>query len=105
MGIIIIILLLGILVTYEWNKAFTKSEKIKQGGEIKDKFPITKDTPPLKIVVYTLANYLLVAWACLTIAFLIAGAVETFIPKHLIIKHMSGGGIKPYLVGSLVVVK
>jgi len=34
-GIIIILLLLGTLVTYEWNKAFTKSEKIKSGEEIK----------------------------------------------------------------------
>ena len=56
-GGLIIILLLGTLVTYEWNKAFTKSEKIKQGEEIKDLFPITEDTPPLKIIVYTLANY------------------------------------------------
>ncbi|ODS38466.1 MAG: hypothetical protein A7316_07875 [Candidatus Altiarchaeales archaeon WOR_SM1_86-2] len=99
-GGIIIILLLGTLVTYEWNKAFTKSEKIKQGEEIKDPFPITRETPPSGIVFHTLANYLLAAWACLTIAFLIAGAVETFIPKSLIIKHMSGGGIKGYFVGA-----
>lgn len=99
-GVVVIILLLGTLVTYEWDKAFTKSEKIKQGEELKDLFPITQDTPPLKIIVYTLANYLSAAWVCLTIAFLIAGAIETFIPKHLIIKHMSGGGIKGYLVGA-----
>ena len=99
-GVIIILLLLGTLVTYEWNKAFTKSEMIKQGEEIKDLFPITEDTSPVMIILYTLVNYLLAAWACLTIAFLIAGAVETFIPKSLIIKHMSGRGIKPYLVGA-----
>ncbi|ODS35085.1 MAG: hypothetical protein A7316_03955 [Candidatus Altiarchaeales archaeon WOR_SM1_86-2] len=99
-GGIIIILLLGTLVTYEWNKAFTKSEKIRQGEEIKDPFPVTEGTPALMVIFYTLANYLLAAWACLTIAFLIAGAMETFIPKPLIIKHMSGRGIKPYLVGA-----
>ncbi len=98
-GGIIIILLLGTLVTYEWNKAFTKAEKIKQGKEIKDPFPISEGIHPLEIIFYTIANYLLAAWACLTVAFLIAGAFETFIPKSLIIKHMSGSGVKGYLVG------
>ncbi|NCN64587.1 MAG: permease [Candidatus Altiarchaeum hamiconexum] len=99
-GVVIILLLLGTLVTYEWNKAFTKSEKIKMGEEIKDPFPITGQTPALMVVVYTLGNYILAAWLCLTIAFLIAGAVETFIPKQLIIRHMKSSGIKGYLVGA-----
>ncbi len=99
-GIIIIVLLLGMLVTYEWNKAFIKLEIVKQVGELKDPFPVTEETPPLMIVFYTLGNYLLAAWACLTAAFLIAGAFETFIPKSLIIKHMNSKGIKGYLVGA-----
>lgn len=99
-GVVIIILLLGSLVTYEWSKAFTKAQEAEHGKEIKDPFPVTKSTPPLEIVLYTLANYLLAAWACLTIAFLIAGAFETFLPRSLIIKHMSGKGIKSYLVGA-----
>lgn len=86
-GIILILLILGILVGYEWYGAFKKSQLIEQGIFQKEPFPINPGTPWYLIPFYTLLSYLQKAWFCLGMAFLIAGAVQTFIPKELIIKY------------------
>jgi len=99
-GIILIFLILGILVSYEWYGAFKKSKLIEQGIYPKEPFPIQPDTPWWKVPFLTLLQYLTKAWFCLGMAFLIAGAVETFIPKELIIKHLGKRSPKAYFIAA-----
>ncbi|NMB92046.1 MAG: permease [Parcubacteria group bacterium] len=99
-GIILIVLILGILVSYEWYGAFKKSHLIEMGIYSKEPFPITSGTPWYLIPFYTLLSYLQKAWFCLGMAFLIAGAVQTFIPKELIIKHLGKRSAKAYLMAA-----
>jgi len=99
-GIILIFLILGILVSYEWYGAFKKSKLIEQGNYPKEPFPIQPDTPWWKVPFLTLLQYLTKAWFCLGMAFLIAGAVETFIPKELIIKHLGKQSPKAYFIAA-----
>ncbi|MEM5871328.1 MAG: permease [Candidatus Aenigmatarchaeota archaeon] len=101
-GLLLILFLLAILVIYEWNSAMIRSKMLEEGKPLPpDPFPITLETPWWLIPFYTLGNYLSKAWICLTIAFLIAGAIETFIPKQLIIKHLSNKNIKSYLIAAV----
>ena len=99
-GVILIFIILGTLVSYEWYGAFKKSRLIEQGIYSKEPFPITPGTPWYLIPFYTLLSYLQKAWFCLGMAFLIAGAVETFIPKELIIKHLGKRSAKAYLIAA-----
>lgn len=99
-GIVLIFLILAILVGYEWHGAFAKSELIKQGIYPKEPFPILPGTPWWKIPFLTLLSYLKKAWFCLGMAFLIAGAVETFIPKELITKNLGKKSLKAYFVAA-----
>lgn len=99
-GIILILLILGILVGYEWYGAFKKSRLIEQGIFPKEPFPILPGTPWWKIPFLTLLSYLTKAWFCLGMAFLIAGAVQTFIPKEMIIKHLGRRSIKAYFIAA-----
>jgi len=101
-GMLIIFLLLASLVVYEWNSALTRSRMLEEGKPLPpDPFPVTAETPWWLIPLYTLGNYISKAWVCLTVAFLIAGAMETFIPKQLIIKHLSSKSIKAYFIAAL----
>jgi len=99
-GIILILLILGILVGYEWYGAYKKSKLIKKGIFPKEPFPIQPKTPWWQIPFLTLLQYLTKAWFCLGVAFLIAGAIETFIPKELIIKHLGRRSPKAYFIAS-----
>ena len=99
-GIILILLILGILVGYEWYGAFKKSQLIEQGIYPKEPFPIEAGTPWWKIPFLTLLSYLTKAWFCLGMAFLIAGALQTFIPKELIIKHLGRRSVKAYFIAA-----
>jgi len=99
-GIILIFIILGTLVSYEWYGAFSKSRLIKQGIYPKEPFPVLPGTPWYEIPFLTLLSYLEKAWFCLGMAFLIAGAVETFIPKELIIKHLGKRSPKAYLIAA-----
>jgi len=99
-GIILIFIILGTLVSYEWYGAFKKARLIEMGVFPKEPFPITPGTPWYLIPFYTLLSYLQKAWFCLGMAFLIAGAVETFIPKELIIKHLGKRSFKAYLIAA-----
>jgi len=99
-GILLILLLLAILVGFEWYGAIQKSGLIKQGIFPKEPFPITPGTLWYLIPFYTLLSYLQKAWFCLGMAFLIAGAVQTFIPKELIIKHLGKRNPKAYLIAA-----
>jgi len=99
-GIILILLILGILVGYEWYGAFKKSQLIEQGIYPKEPFPIQPNTPWWEIPFLTLLQYLTKAWFCLGMAFLIAGAVQTFIPKELIIKHLGRRSTKAYFIAA-----
>jgi len=99
-GLILIFVILGILVGYEWRSAFIKSSLIEQDIYPKEPFPVTPGTPWYLIPVYTLLSYLQKAWFCLLMAFLIAGAVQTFIPKELIIKHLGRKSPKAYLIAA-----
>jgi uncharacterized membrane protein YraQ (UPF0718 family) len=99
-GIILIFIILGVLVSYEWYGAFQKSRLIEMGIYPKEPFPITPGTPWYLIPFYTLLSYLQKAWFCLGMAFLIAGAVETFIPKELIIKHLGKRSFKAYFIAA-----
>jgi len=99
-GVILIFIILGTLVSYEWYGAFKKSRLIEQGIYPKEPFPIAPGTPWYLIPFYTLLFYLQKAWFCLGMAFLIAGAVETFIPKELIIKHLGKRSPKAYLIAA-----
>jgi uncharacterized membrane protein YraQ (UPF0718 family) len=99
-GIILILLILGILVGYEWYGAFKKSQLIEQGIFQKEPFPINPGTPWYLIPFYTLLSYLQKAWFCLGMAFLIAGAVQTFIPKELIIKYFGKKNPKAYFIAA-----
>jgi len=99
-GIILIFIILGTLVSYEWYGAFKKSRLIEMGIYPKEPFPITPGMPWYLIPFYTLLSYLQKAWFCLGMAFLIAGAVETFIPKELIIKHLGKRSLKAYLIAA-----
>ena len=99
-GIILIFIILGILVSYEWYGAFKKSRLIEQGIYPKEPFPITPGTVWYLIPFYTLLSYLQKAWFCLMMAFLIAGTVETFIPKELIIKHLGKRSFKAYFIAA-----
>ena len=99
-GVILIFIILGTLVSYEWYGAFKKSRLIEQGIYSKEPFPITPGTPWYLIPFYTLLSYLQKAWFCLGMAFLIAGVVETFIPKELIIKHLGKRSAKAYLIAA-----
>jgi len=99
-GVILIFIILGTLVSYEWYGAFKKSRLIEQGIYPKEPFPIAPGTPWYLIPFYTLLSYLQKAWFCLGMAFLIAGAVETFIPKELIIKHLGKRSPKAYLIAA-----
>jgi len=95
-GILLIVILLVILVGYEWSGALKKSELMKQGILPKEPFPIGPETPYWLIPFYTLLSYIGKAWFCLGMAFLIAGAVQTFIPKESIIKHLGKRSPKAY---------
>jgi len=99
-GIILILLIFGILVGYEWYGAFKKSQLIEQGIFQKEPFPINPGTPWYLIPFYTLLSYLQKAWFCLGMAFLIAGAVQTFIPKELIIKYFGKRNPKAYFIAA-----
>jgi hypothetical protein len=99
-GIILILLILGILVGYEWYGAFKKSKLIEQGIYPKEPFPIQPNTPWWEIPFLTLLQYLTKAWFCLGMAFLIAGAVQTFIPKEMIIKHLGRRSPKAYFIAA-----
>jgi hypothetical protein len=88
------------LSSYEWYGAFKKSKLIEQGIYPKEPFPIEPDTPRWKIPFLTLLSYLTKAWFCLGMAFLIAGAIETFIPKELIIKHLGRRSTKAYFIAA-----
>ncbi len=99
-GITLIILLLSILVVYEWSGAMKKSKLIEQGIYPKEPFPISPDTPKWQVPFYTLLSYGQKAWFCLLFAFLIAGALQTFIPKELIIKHLGRKSTKAYFIAA-----
>ena len=99
-GIILIFFVLAILVGYEWYGAIQKSRLIEQGIYPKEPFPVTPGTPWWKIPFLTLLAYLTKAWFCLGMAFLIAGAVQTFIPKEMIIKHLGRRSIKAYFIAA-----
>jgi len=99
-GLILIFVILGILVFVEWHNAFVKTRLIEQGIFPKEPFPISPGTPWYLIPFYTLLSYLAKAWFCLGMAFLIAGAVETFIPKEMIIKHLGRKSPKAYLIAA-----
>ena len=99
-GVILIFIILGTLVSYEWYGAFKKSRLIEQGIYSKEPFPITPGTPWYLIPFYTLLSYLQKAWFCLGMAFLIAGAVQTFIPKELIIKYLGQKKKSAYLIAA-----
>lgn len=99
-GLILILIILGILVFVEWRNAAIKIHLIEQGIFPKEPFPITAGTPWYLIPVYTLFSYLQKAWFCLGMAFLIAGAVQTFVPKELIIKHLGKKSPKAYLIAA-----
>jgi len=99
-GIILILLILGILVGYEWYGAYKKSKLIEKGIFPKEPFPIQPETPRWQIPFLTLFQYLTKAWFCLGMAFLIAGAIETFIPKELIIKHLGRQSPKAYFIAA-----
>ena len=99
-GIILIFLILATLVGYEWYGAFSKSRLIKQGIYSKEPFPVLPGTPWWQIPFLTLLSYLEKAWFCLGMAFLIAGAVETFIPKELIVKHLGKRSFKAYFIAA-----
>lgn len=99
-GLILILLILGILVFVEWRNAFVKTQLIKQGIFPKEPFPIDPSTPWYLIPFYTLLSYLSKAWFCLGMAFLIAGAVQTFIPKEMIIKHLGRRSSKAYFIAA-----
>lgn len=99
-GLILVFLILGILVFVEWHNAFIKSKLIEQGVFPKEPLAINASTPWFLIPFYTLLIYLEKAWFCLTMAFLIAGAIETFIPKEMIIKHLGRKSFKAYLIAA-----
>ncbi len=99
-GIILIILILGILVSYEWYNAIQKTRLIEQGLYPKEPFSINPQTPWWQIPFLTLLSYLTKAWFCLGMAFLIAGAVQTFIPKEIIIKHLGQRSFKAYFIAA-----
>ena len=99
-GVILILLILGILVGYEWYGAFKKSRLIEQGIYPKEPFPVLPGTPWWQIPFLTLLSYLEKAWFCLGMAFLIAGAVQTFIPKELIVKHLGKRNPKAYFIAA-----
>lgn len=99
-GLFLILLLLAILVGFEWYGAVTKSRLIEKGIFPKEPFPITPGTPWWQIPFLTLLSYLTKAWFCLGMAFLIAGAVQTFIPKELIIKHLGRRDPKAYFISA-----
>lgn len=99
-GILLILLLLAILVGFEWYGAITKSQLIEKGVFPKEPFPITPGTPWYLIPFYTLLTYIQKAWFCLGMAFLIAGAVQTFIPKELIVKHLGRRNPKAYFIAA-----
>ena len=99
-GIILIFLILVVLVSYEWYGAFKKSKLIEKGIYPKEPFPIKAGTPWWQIPFLTLLQYLTKAWFCLGMAFLIAGAVQTFIPKEMIIKHLGIKSPKAYFIAA-----
>jgi uncharacterized membrane protein YraQ (UPF0718 family) len=99
-GILLITILLGSLVCYEWYSAFKKSELIQQGIYPKEPFPISPETPSWQIPFYTLLSYGEKAWLCLFIAFLVAGAFQTFVPKELVIKHLGKRSPKAYFIAA-----
>lgn len=99
-GILLILLLLVILVGYEWYSAIKKSQLIEQGIFPKEPFPITEGTPWYLIPFFTLFSYIQKAWFCLGMAFLIAGAVQAFIPKELVVKHLGRRSLKAYFVAA-----
>ena len=96
----LILLLLVILVGYEWYSAIKKSQLIEQGIFPKEPFPITEGTPWYLIPFFTLFSYIQKAWFCLGMAFLIAGAVQAFIPKELVVKHLGRRSLKAYFVAA-----
>jgi len=97
---LLILLLLVILVGYEWYSAIKKSQLIEQGIFPKEPFPITEGTPWYLIPFFTLFSYIQKAWFCLGMAFLIAGAVQAFIPKELVVKHLGRRSLKAYFVAA-----
>jgi hypothetical protein len=99
-GMILIFVILGTLVGYEWYGAFSKSRLIEQGIYPKEPFPVTPGTPWWQIPFLTLLSYLEKAWFCLGMAFLIAGAVQTFIPKELIIRYLGQKRKSAYLIAA-----
>ena len=99
-GILLIVLILGILVSYEWYGAIKKSRLIEQGIFPKEPFPITPGTPWWQIPFLTLLSYLTKAWFCLGMAFLVGGAIQTFIPKEMIIKNLSRKSVKAYFIAA-----
>ncbi|MEM7816002.1 MAG: permease [Candidatus Aenigmatarchaeota archaeon] len=99
-GILLIVILLGCLVAYEWYSAFRKSELIQQGIYPSEPFPISPETPSWQIPFYTLLSYGEKAWLCLLVAFLVAGAFQTFIPKEIVIRHLGKKNPKAYIIAA-----
>jgi uncharacterized membrane protein YraQ (UPF0718 family) len=99
-GILLIVVLLGILVSYEWYGALAKSKLIEKGIYPKEPFPISPETPSWQIPFYTLLSYGEKAWFCLFMAFLIAGAFQTFIPKELVLKHLGKRNPRAYFIAA-----
>ncbi|MEM3690322.1 MAG: permease, partial [Candidatus Micrarchaeia archaeon] len=66
----------------------------------KEPFPISPGTPTWQIPLLTLLSYGQKAWVCLLVAFLVAGAFQTFIPKELVIRHLGKKSAKAYFIAA-----
>jgi len=99
-GVLLIVVLLGSLVAYEWYSAFRKSELIQQGIYPAEPFPVSPETPYWLVPFYTLLSYGEKAWLCLLVAFLVAGAFQTFIPKELVIRNLGKRSPRAYLIAA-----
>jgi len=99
-GVLLIFLLLAALVNFEWYGAIKKSHLIEQGILPAEPFPILPGTPWWQIPLLTLFSYISKAWFCLGMAFLIAGAVQTFIPKELVVKYLGKRSPKAYFIAA-----
>lgn len=105
-GILIIVLLLALLIGYEGWSSYQRTQQVKEAHakglvyKAPETIPIREQTPTWQVPLFVLINYLAKAWVCLSVAFLIAGAIDFFIPKETIMKYLRARGPTPYLGGA-----
>lgn len=102
LAVLIVAGVLGIIVAYEWSGALAGYRTTLGQADAATRKALEEVRAPLWMVpLVTLVDYAEHSWFCLLIAFVAAGAIQEFVPRHRLIALMgSGRGLLPYALGA-----